>query len=209
MDNTDAFSNIASNIIWIGTLVMVLFVIGLIVYATKYNKRIMNTKPKQRFKYLDTFYYSYYSANNDDTVGDTIYVIFNIVSDLTSNIIYAIPESSFTNCVHSYINGKFKIMKGRGFATNFKDVDAGTEGSLWIDKEYGADYYKHDGEFIVMGKDKLIYSTDDSQGMYVKVGDGLFKKKYSRLTNINPQYDISLLDKAVFVYGVAEFDIEQ
>ena len=71
------------------------------------------------------------------------------------------------------------------------------EGDFWIDEELN-DFYSHEGDVIKINNYyEVVYG-----GYYANGGSGGRK-----IWNLNQNYDISLLDKATFIYGVAKFDM--
>ena len=183
-------------------VIIILVVILVVVNSStkRYNNKIMKEKAKIRWKYLDTFFYSYLSGVGDNS--NHVYIIFHIVSDINSGKIYAIPESSFTNATHRVLLNDFDVLKGKGFINKLKKIEIGDCGSLWIDKEMNDCYY-HDNEMIKLSNRKVIYSKENDKNS-LKASN----IQPHNLFNLNAEYDISLLDKATFVYGVAEFDVE-
>ena len=180
-------------------LLLLIFIILIFINnkKMKYNKKIMKNSTRIRFEYLDTFYYQYMHCIGDDTV----YVIFHIVKDVDTNNIYAIPESSFINATHQVLMNNFKVLKGKSIFKS-KEIQFGDNGYLWIDKEYN-DIYHHDDEMIKLGK-KVVYSKNKKTNKLKSIN---VEPYY--LFNLNSKYDVSLLDKATFVYGVAKFDVDK
>ena len=150
----------------------------------RYNEKSTKYLDEHRFEYLDTFYYQYIDGDN------TITNVFNIVMDLNNTTIYAIPESSFKECSYKIEDNNFELF------SNNKKISLGDKGSFYLDKEYEA-YKKEKGKLILLDK-KVVYKKEKISKIY--------KRAPFNLYNINPQYDIELLDKAIFVYGSAMFD---
>ena len=168
----------------------------IIVVASKKHKNyinnLMGTKPKQRFNYLDTFFYVR-KVYNSDTVEHKFFT-FHVLKDKNSGKIYAIPgEQWYTNAMFQYLHGKGSILTGKGIrfanSSNWKEVSFNSEGSLWIEEEID-NYLTYDG-------DKFIFDNPTEKHVL---------KNQDEISNCNPQYDISLLKQAKFITGYAEFD---
>ena len=196
-NNTDEMGNI-SVIFNILVYLCVLFVPVLIVVATLKKKRYINkltsTKPKQRFIYLDTFYYSKMVSNGDIMVNK--FFKYHVLKDKDSGKIYAVyGEPQYTNAMFQYINGKVSVLTGKGIrlpnSKSWKEVSFNSEGSLWVEEEIN-NYLTFDGN-------KLIFDNFDGKQVL---------KSQDELSNCNPEYDIFLLKKATFVTGYAEFDMD-
>ena len=166
----------------------ILVILVLIVIGLNYSKKIKN-KPKKRFKYLDTFYFRTITGRNDNYIYS-----YYVVCDNETSKIYAIDKVSFKNANLEIVMKKAKLLKGQGIRSNFKEVNFNDEGNLWINEEL-SNFYSHIDNNIQIGNFKLKY-------------DGNIDNDYElhTLYHLNSKYDISLLDKATFITGVAEFD---
>lgn len=179
----------------ISTIVFpVLFTIGIPITmimlakaGKEYRDNLMASKPKRNFKYLDSFYYMRYRPSNSSS-SRTRFTIYHVIKDTESEIIYAIHETE-TNVLLSYVLGDTTLYRndnvdGITWQKDWKIVDYDDQGSFWINEEL-SDYYKNDGNKILIGKEKL---------------------KDQQIFNRNGNYDISLLEKATFISGYAKFE---
>ena len=160
----------------------------------KYRKNLMANKPKQRFKYIDSFYYTMWlnSGSVEETSRRQI-VVFDIIQELSTKKYYAISEYN-TNMRLEIKPKKTKMLRIDdidGFSTrkDWKEVDYNDEGSLWIDCEM-PDCYQNDGTYIT-----VKYYGEDHK---IKIDGQLF--------NRNSDNDVSLLDKSTFILGYASLD---
>ena len=141
-----------------------IFVTGITVYivlrglnmSKKYIKNLMSTKPKRRFKYLDSIYYTY--TVYSDTGRE--HFIFHIIEDIDSKKIYAIDEHG-ANMRFEKILDKTKVLRIGDFDSvsarnDWKEVNYGDEGSFWIDEEL-ADCYQRDGDKIIIIKLAILH----------------------------------------------------
>ena len=125
-------------------------------------------------------------------MGDDIdYYIYHVIEDVDTKKIYAIFKTN-TNVLLEITSGNTKLLKGNGIRNkNWKEVNFNEEGSFWIDEEL-PDYYQNNGENIsikYLNKTHTLNITD--------------------IHNRNQNYDISLLNKAIFITGYAEFDLNR
>jgi len=176
-----------------GSIYTIGFTIFVVVYVVKvareYKKDFISTKPKHKFKYLDTFYYVL-EIWDDDTPSSQ-YFEYHIIEDLDSKKVYAIAEQN-TNIRFEKIFDKTKVLRiddidGVSTRKDWKEVNYGDEGLFWIDEEL-VDCYQRDG-------DKIIINYFEKH-----------KLKVVEISNRNTNYDISLLDKVTFITGYAELD---
>jgi len=167
------------------------FIVGLVVYYCiqhkKYRERVILSKPKRRFRYLDSFYYMRKFRTNGET--DVIYFVLHIIQDIDTERIYAL-DAKATNGHFQSIWGDVKILKGVGLRTNWKEVYFKEEGVFWVDEEI-YDCYSYDVEDVV-----IKYFGNEHR---VNINNELFHR--------NPEYDKFLLGKATFIRGFAEFNI--
>ena len=179
-----------------GSMFIIGFTIFVVIYGVKagkeYRKNLMALMPKRRFKYLDSFYYVKIFYHSADETSSRRFIIYHVIQDTDSKKIYAIGESG-TNVRFQKVFDNTKLLRidnidGISTRKEWKEVNYDDVGSFWIDKEL-IDYYQNNGEKIMISyfgkKDKI---------------------KLSEMYNRNPKYDISLLDKAIFITGYAEFD---
>ena len=173
------------------------FTIFVVVYGVRagkeYRKNLISTKPKHRFKYLDSFYYLKIVRNGDvEETASKEYIVYHVIQDLDSQKIYAIGETG-TNVRFQKTFDNTKLLRiddidGVSTRKDWKEVNYGDNGSFWIDQEL-MDYYHNDGEKITINyfgkKDKI---------------------KVDQMFNRNQNYNISLLDKTIFITGYAQFD---
>ena len=176
-----------------GSIYTIGFTLFVVVYVVKvakeYRKYLISTKPKHKFKYLDTFYYVL-EVWVDDTPSSQ-YFEYHIIEDLDSKKVYAIAEQN-TNIRFEKIFDKTKVLRiddidGVSTRKDWKEVNYGDEGSFWIDEEL-ADCYQRKG-------DKIIINYFEKH-----------KLKVVEISNRNTNYDISLLDKVTFITGYAQLD---
>ena len=176
-----------------GGIHIIAFTIFVVVYVVKlakeYKNELISTKPKHKFKYLDTFYYVL-EIWDDDTPSSQ-YFEYHIIEDLDSKKVYAIAEQN-TNIRFEKMFDKTKVLRiddidGVSTRKDWKEVNYGDEGSFWIDEEL-ADCYQRKG-------DKIIINYFEKH-----------KLKVVEISNRNTNYDISLLDKVTFITGYAQLD---
>jgi len=176
-----------------GSIYTIGFTIFVVVYVVKvareYKKDFISTKPKHKFKYLDTFYYVL-EIWDDDTPSSQ-YFEYHIIEDLDSKKVYAIAEQN-TNIRFEKIFDKTKVLRidnidGVSTRKDWKEFNYGDEGLFWIDEEL-ADCYQRDG-------DKIIINYFEKHNL-----------KEVEISNRNSNYDISLLDKVTFITGYAQLD---
>ena len=170
-------------------LLIVTLIILFAVFSIYKNKTIKKGE-KHNFEYLDTFFYQYMNNSNTNTI------VFHVVSDIETNTIYAIPDASFNGAGRNINLGKLLNNKGS------KKINYGDKGTFYLDKEFKKCYVNENGDISILGR-KVIYNKLNSKNvMLIKA-----KEPYD-IYNRNRDYDISLLDKAVFAYGGAKFDEE-
>lgn len=176
-----------------GRIFIIGFTIFVVVYVIKvakeYRKNLISTKPKHKFKYLDTFYYEL-EVWIDNTLSSQWFE-YHIIEDLDSKKVYAIAEQN-TNIRFEKILDETKVLRiddidGVSTRKDWKEVNYGDEGLFWIDEEL-ADCYQRDG-------DKIIINYFEKH-----------KLKVVEISNRNTNYDISLLDKVTFITGYAQLD---
>lgn len=176
---------------WLLLAIGPFFMIGIIVYyytqLKKYGKEVLVNKPKRKFKYLDSFYYKRIFKIGGRT--KRIYFVLHIIEDIDTERIYAIGADS-TNAHLDITNSGAKILKGVGIRKNWKEVSFNEEGMFWIDQEV-YDCYCNEGENVI-----IKYFIEEHK---ISVNNELF--------HCNLEYDNSLLDKATFIMGFAEFNI--
>ena len=175
-------------------VIIAIVLISIFLYIYFKGKEIKKNSPKQRFKYLDTFYYHVFSGAGDDS--DFNSKVYIVVCDIETSDIYAVPQTSFTN--GTYEPATNSVLKGKGLRSNFKKVEYGDQGSLWIDKEK-SNFYERNEELVKFGNDMVSYTKEKDKGFYSS-------SEMPKLHNIDNKNDVSLLDKAKFVIGIAEFD---
>jgi len=170
-------------------IIFLVFVLYDIKKRKKYEDYLMNSKPKRFFKYLDTFYYTIDEIDPDGN-STLKYIVFHVIEDIDSKKIYAINMKD-TN-IHFQKNLKnIKILKGNGFRSNWKEASYNDKGSFWIDEELN-NCYVHENDMVIINYQNEKYR--------INVSNNLF--------NTNHQYNISLLDKAIFIKGLAFLDME-
>lgn len=177
-------------------LLIVGFTIFVVIYGLKvgkeYRKNLIATKPKHRFKYLDSFYYLKIVRYGDtNETASKEYIVYHVIEDLDSQKVYAIGETG-TNARFEKTIDKTRLLRidnidGVSTRGDWKEINYGDNGSFWIDQEL-IDCYQNDGE-----KTMINYLEKD-------------KIKVDQIFNRNPNYNISLLDKAIFITGYAEFE---
>jgi len=198
---TGVLSSEYLSFIVVGFIAVLLFLIIYLLlrgpkFRTKYIDNLISSKPKKRFKYLDTFYYiistSYYDAN--DRAYE--YRVFHVIQDIESQKVYAIGESStnvrFQNWLDNTKVLRIDNMTGISTHKDWKEVRYGDEGSFWVDEEMTG-CYQNDGKNITIN----YFGQKDS----IKEKNGI--------SNRNEDYDISLFEKATFITGHVIFDAKE
>lgn len=163
----------------------------------KYRNNLIATKPKQRFKYIDSFYYAIWINSGD--VKDPSrrqMCVYDIIQDLDTNKYYAIAEQN-TNMRLEIKGEKTKLLRiddidGVSTRKDWKEANYNDEGSLWLDCEL-PDCYKNDGTYIY-----VKYYGEDHK---VRIDSQIF--------NRDSNNDISLLDKSTFILGYAALDTKE
>lgn len=190
-DNQDRYTGI---IFFAGIIAIIGFTFYIIVHGLSFNKKyreeLMTKKPKLRFRYLDTFYH-YRKVPTSERENNYQLIAYHIIQDVNSQKIYAIALHN-TNTISLLEEGKvFRNNKLEGFSTrkNWSEINYNDEGSFWIEKEV-ANCYQNYGDYIT-----ITYYKEETDE--VKIDGELF--------NLNPNYDVSLLNKAIFIHGYAEF----
>lgn len=174
-----------------------IYIIGITVFMVlrgldmnkRYIKNLVMTKPKKRFKYLDSFYY--YKKVDFDSISK--HFVYHIIEDVDSKKIYVITEHG-TNIIFEKILDKAKVfrvgdMDSISARKDWKEVNYGDEGSFWIDKEL-TDCYNNDGENVIINYSGEKHKLKNNSVTFI----------------INNSIDISLLDKATFIMGYAQLD---
>ena len=184
-------------------VVSFVFIVGIFVFIFKLAKKETNRrekikmdKPKQRFEYVDFFFY--HTASHDSQNDSRTYGYF-IIRDVNTSVVYAI-HNRFANVSFDF-NSMFNNKKMELFLNTSprKDIKFGDSGNFWISDKLNNDFYVRNGEKVKIGVEMFDYAGSI---------DGVDKiNNYSVLYNLNSNYDISLLDKAVFIDGIVEFDI--
>ena len=178
---------------FIGMLLFtIFFVICGVINQKKYRQKLMTTKSKNICEYLDTFYYHVFRFSGDDLDCDI--ERYHILKDLSTSRIYAIPYLAFNNIKYVLTKNSFNMT----ISGSNKRIVEGTRVYFWKDKEL-KNWYERDNNDIIIGEQKLIYTREPNNGWHSSI-------ETPKLYNVNMKYDISLLDKATFAYGYAEFD---
>ncbi|MBO5142471.1 MAG: hypothetical protein J6C46_05660 [Clostridia bacterium] len=151
----------------------------------KYREDVLLSKPKRRFKYLDSFYYEKI-VHTGESRRRREYFVIHILEDVDTERIYAI-DAKATNGHLQKILEDVKIVKGAGR----EKIRYHEEGIFWLDQEFNDCFY-YDGEDVI-----IKYFGAEQR---VNINNELF--------HTNPEYDVSLLDKATFIMGFAEFNID-
>lgn len=177
---------------------IIIFVVVIVIRGISLGKRYRNnliaTKPKKRFKYIDSFYYSIWIQSGDvEEPSHRQMCIYNIIQDLKTNKYYAIAEQN-TNMRLDIKGKKTKLLRidiidGVTTKKDWKEADYNDEGTLWLDCEL-PDCYQNDGTYITV----KYYGEDHKAEIN------------SQVFNRNSNNDISLLDKSTFILGYAELD---
>ena len=138
---------------------------------------IISTKPKKRFRYLDSIWYYVYTG--PETASDTY--VYHIIQEIDTDTIYAI-YSNYTNKV--WYNIPFQ-----------------KEGSFWIEEEVQNPFY-HNGERVKIDEKniKVIKLGNEHKRIWANRDNVV-------LHHENENCDIvQLLNQAIFITGIAEFD---
>ena len=182
----------------IGTIICVAFPIVIIVYAFKagksYRKGLMSNKEKHHFKYVDSFYYTRIVRNgNVDETSSRQNFVYHILQDTSSKKYYAIDEQN-TNIRFEKVLDNTRILRidkidGVTTRKDWKEANYNDEGSFWIDEEL-TNCYENDGNAVT----------------FKYFGEPHRVSIKNELHNRNKDYDVSLLDKTIFITGYAELD---
>jgi len=185
----------------------VFFVVLIVVFifsANKYGKQrienIKSLKQKQRFEYLDFFFYTRVYKNADiDNPNWTRHYGFFVIRDLETSKIYAINKDMVNaNFRFTQILTKDKI----DLSLNSKqNVNFGDKGYFWIDYELHDITFLENGTVNINNEITLKYYAGNIENMNNFSSEDV-------LYNLNPKYDISLLKKAIFISGIVEFDVK-
>ena len=180
-ENADnILSNMPYKYIFGGVIILTIFlVIYGVIINKKYRQELISTKSKNICKYLDTFYY--HVKNGPEHI--LTFEMYHVIKDLSNSRIYVIPKETL-----NLSNIKDDITK--------KSFE-GTKINFWIDEEMN-NCYERDGNNVTICEQKLIYTRESEDRSYSF-------NEIPKLHNVNKKYDISLLDKATFAYGYAEF----
>ncbi len=181
-----------------GSIFIIVFTIFVVRYGIKagkeYRKNLMATKPKKRFKYIDSFYYEkVVRVGSPDETSSKQYFVYHILEDIDSKKTYAIAEQN-TNIRFEKALDKTKVLRiddidGVTTYKDWKEANYNDKGSFWIDEEL-TDCYQNDGTNII-----IKYFGENHK---VKINGELF--------NRNNNYNVSLLDKSTFITGYAELE---
>lgn len=87
--------------------------------------------------------------------------MYHIVSDLATYKIYAIPDTSLQNIKLE----KSKEVFDMTISKSGKKCTEGTKVYFQIDKEE-SNWYKRDGNSVIIRKQKLIYTNEPDNGVY-------------------------------------------
>ena len=141
MSNIIDFISNYSAFVFIIIIIIIFF--GVIKLAIKSNKKIKELKETQiprRFKYLDTFYFTYSDGEDSHTVA------FNIIEELGSKKTYAMPYNEFEKCVFiAYRNPR--LVMGKGLVSKMPKVEFNQEGNFWVSEELDG-LYSNDNNVI-------------------------------------------------------------
>lgn len=190
----------------LGIIFVILLLGGIILFFQKKDankmKKIIESKPKHRFQYLDTFYY--YIVQNDSDGGTKIPFYYFVLMEEGTNQVYVIDKTLFRNAWYASFFGKeMQLYKGK-IGSKDNVVQFYDRGNFWIDEELN-NFYQNDGRFITLNNTKLIYSKYQSEATVSGYGND--DENIPILYNFNPNYDSSLFNNAKFITGVVEFDI--
>ena len=159
-------------------IIMIIMIPKIGVAAKERRDNIISTKPKRRFKYIDSIWYEDITGVEDSS---SMTVVYHIIQEIDTDTIYAI-NSSYTNKV-------------------WHDIPFQKEGSFWIEKEVQNHFY-HNGERMEIGKKniKAIELKNEHKWIWEN-RDNIV------LHHGNEKCDIvQLLEQAKFITGVVEFD---
>ncbi len=184
-----------------GLIIVFVLVGGLLIFLkVKVNnkiEKIISSNQKHRFKYLDAFY----TRGNTTQTGSGPQFYY-VLEDTDTNKTYVVDKALFKNAFCMALgNDDFHLYKKK----TKKRIELYESGSFWIDKALD-NFYQRDGMFVTLDGGKYVYSKYESK--VVVSGYGNDDENILLLYNTNPNYDVSLLDNAIFVTGVIEFDID-
>ena len=156
-------------------------------------EEIMNTKPKRRVEYVDTFF-SYYAPANSESDG---FNIEHLVKDIDSKEIFSIDEVNSMGIKLEVIKDKVKVKRYDN--GEYVDIKPGDQGYLWVDESVKHPTKSYDGKTVKIGKMKFTFAGSVTDSTF----KGLKRKKV--IYNINKKNDISLYVDAKSVYGILSY----
>lgn len=162
-------------------------------------KHLKETTLPRRFKYLDTFYFIYHSGDDTQTIA------YNLIQDRSNNNKYLMFTGEFENCFFVEYNNPRLVTGKKGLVSKMPKVEFNQEGNLWVLKENQQKIIIENG-MLNLHVEYKFYKTN--YRVIVEENEITDKKdKYCpKLLHINENYDYSILEDAIVINGVAEFD---
>ena len=192
---------IVSHIEIVFGLILLIVIISFFVYASKINKRnkkLKETQLPRRFKYLDTFYFSYYDGEDTQTIS------FNIIEDLSNSNKYAMITNQFDHCFFVEYKEPRLVTGKKGFTHKMPKVEFEQQGNYWVANEIENAISNENGLFHIHFSYGLF--KRDFTLVYDKKNHPDIKRNYIELFHLNQLIDISVLNNITFIDGIAEFD---
>ena len=194
------------------TIAIIVFLFVIIVLFSIINKKnkinkIKNTKPKQKFEYLDVFIYCKNEKEIDiSSNGAYNYyskpILHYVIKDINNSKLYVVSQNNIVINARLFsfnpLNKTINLIKGNNFKKN--SLNFHDKGCFWINKTYDNCFSREKND-VILYNNKLNYVGNISQ-----VHDITNTKI---IYNLNPNYDISLLDNATFISAVIEFDLNK
>lgn len=185
-------------------VIFTLLMVGLVIFIIKAAKKevekreeIKSTKPKQNFEYID-FFFSNVSNLSTDNTNNRMYGYF-ILKDIETSVMYAIHirnANASYEMISTFNNKKFDLFLN----TNpRKNINFNDKGIFWVSEVLDKDFYFRNNNNVKIGVETFKYEGN--------IGTVNSITRSNILYNLNPAYDISLLDNVKFISGIAEFNI--
>ena len=199
MDKVIEYLNENGWLIIIGFMALVFGIIILaIIKQGNHIKKLKETTLPRRFKYLDTFYYI------DSDGEDTETVAFNIIKDNSDDRVYAMLVNSFEHCFFVEYNNPRLVTGKKGLVSNMPKVEFNMEGNVWIEKEMP--FCTIEGGLAKIHLEYAFVKTDVKLVVDENQIEKTFDKYNPKLLHINESYDYSILENAILINGIAQFD---
>ncbi len=186
-------------------LLVFALIIAILVYRMLKVNKIKNNIPKQKFEYLDAFIYiTLVKRNEGGDLGITTShepTLLFVIRDITTSKVYAIFENPVYVNAGITLFGAGKNIKIQKIGKEHYELKFYDKGNFWIEKELHDCYYREENYIKFWkqkSKRKLQYIGNIQNIESITTEDTLY--------NLNPEFDISILDKATFINGIVEFE---